>query len=60
MGQGEVGGCTRRVQTAWPSLGSTVESDLVSTGWDTSITFGIKWIWLELPRAHDDIIVPPP
>ena len=24
-GQGEVGGCTRRVQTAWPCLGSAVE-----------------------------------
>ena len=24
-GQGEVGGCTRMVQTAWPCLGSAVE-----------------------------------
>ena len=25
MGQGEVGMCTRRVQTAWPCLGSFIE-----------------------------------
>ena len=25
VGQGEVGGRTRRVQTAWPCLGSSVE-----------------------------------
>ena len=25
-GQGEVGGCTRRVQTAWPCLGSALNS----------------------------------
>ena len=24
-GQGEVGGCTQRVQTTWPCLGSAVE-----------------------------------
>ena len=25
--QGEVGGCTQRVQTAWPRLGSAVEAE---------------------------------
>ena len=31
-GQGEVGGCTRRVQTAWPCLGSTVERSWSAQG----------------------------
>ena len=29
MGQGVVSGCTQRVQTAWPSLGSAVETPWV-------------------------------
>ena len=31
-GQGEVGGCTRRVQTAWPCLGSVVERSWSALG----------------------------
>ena len=31
-GQGEVGGCTRRVQTAWPCLGSAVERSWSALG----------------------------
>ena len=32
MGQGEVGGCTRRVQTAWPRLGSSLEATWLALG----------------------------
>ena len=31
-GQGEVGGCTRRVQTTWPCLGSAVERSWSALG----------------------------
>ena len=31
-GQGEVGGCTRRVQTEWPCLGSAVERSWSALG----------------------------
>ena len=31
-GQGEVGGCTQRVQTAWPCLGSAVERSWSALG----------------------------
>ena len=31
-GQGEVGGCTRRVQTAWPCLGSALNSPWLEPG----------------------------
>ena len=31
-GQGEVGGCTRRVQTAWPRLGSSLEASWLALG----------------------------
>ena len=31
-GQGEVGGCTQRVQTAWPRLGSCLEATLLALG----------------------------
>ena len=31
-GQGEVGGCTRRVQTVWPCLGSVVERSWSALG----------------------------
>ena len=31
-GQGKVGGCTRRVQTAWPCLGSVVERSWSAQG----------------------------
>ena len=31
-GQGEVGGCTRRVQTAWPCLGSALNSPWLELG----------------------------
>ena len=31
-GQGEVGGCTRRVQTAWPHLGSALNSPWLEPG----------------------------
>ena len=31
-GQGEVGGCTRRVQTAWPCLGSAIERSWSALG----------------------------
>ena len=32
MGQGEVGGCTRMVQIAWPCLGSMVERSWLVLG----------------------------
>ena len=32
VGQGEVGGCTRRVQTAWPCLSSVVERSWSALG----------------------------
>ena len=32
VGKGEVGGCTRRVKTAWPCLGSTVERSWSALG----------------------------
>ena len=32
-GQGEVGGCTRRLQTAWPCLGSLVERPWLALEW---------------------------
>jgi len=32
-GQGEVGGCTRRVQTAWPRLGWSLEATWLALGW---------------------------
>ena len=54
-GQGEVGGCTRRVQTAWPRLGSCVRSDLVCTGRAISILFGINGVRNQ--RSH---LVGPP
>ena len=31
-GTGEVGGCTRRVQTAWPRLGSSLEATWLALG----------------------------
>jgi len=31
-GQGEVGGCTQRVQTAWPCLGSSLEATWLALG----------------------------
>ena len=31
-GQGEVGGCTQRVQTAWPRLGSALNSSWLEPG----------------------------
>ena len=42
MGQGEVGGCTRRVQTAWPCLGSLVERPWLALGRAISVLFGIN------------------
>ena len=32
MGQGEVDGCTRRVRTAWPRLGSSLEATWLALG----------------------------
>ena len=32
VGQGEAGGCTRRVQTAWPRLGSALNSPWLEPG----------------------------
>ena len=31
-GQGKVGGCTRRLQTAWPCLGSAIERSWSALG----------------------------
>ena len=44
MGQGEVGGCTRRVQTAWPRLGSCLEVTWLALGGAISILFGINGV----------------
>ena len=45
VGQGEVGGCTRRVQTAWPCLGSAVERSWSALGPRAiSIVFGINGV----------------
>ena len=38
VGEGQVGGCTQRVQTAWPHLGSSLEV----TWWAISVLFGIN------------------
>ena len=43
-GQGEVGGCTRRVQTAWPCLGSAVERSWSAPGGPFSIVFDINGV----------------
>ena len=43
VGQGEVGGCTRRVQTAWPCPGSVVERSWLALGGPLiSVVFGIR------------------
>ena len=44
MGQEEVGGCTQRVQTAWPCLGSSLEATLLALGGPFSILFGINGV----------------
>ena len=36
-GEGEVGGCTHRVQTAWLLLSLAVEKAFVGTGWAISL-----------------------
>ena len=55
-GQGEVGRCTRRVQTVWPRLDSSLEATcLVGTGRATSILFGINGVRNQ--RSH---LVGPP
>ena len=41
-GQGEVGGCTRRVQTAWPRLGLSLEMTWLALG-GPFLSFWCKW-----------------
>ena len=55
MGQGEVGGYTRRVQNSMAVSGLVFRSDLVGTGRAISILFGINWV--RNKRSH---IVGPP
>ena len=43
-GQGEVGGCTRRVQTAWSCLGVAVNSPLLhGARWAISWVLSVLW-----------------
>ena len=50
-----MGGCTRRVQTAWPASGLIFRSDLVGTGRAISVLFGINGVRNQ--RSH---LVGPP
>ena len=50
-----MGGCTRRVQTAWPRLGSSLEATWLGTGRAISVLFGINGV--RNKRSH---LVGPP
>ena len=55
-GTGEVGGCTRRVQTACPRLGSSLEATwLALHGRAISLLFGINGV----RNKRSDLVGPP-
>ena len=53
-GEGEVGGCTHRVQTAWLLLSLAVEKAFVGTGWAISL------LCMNLFRKQPSGLVGPP